>query len=134
MTQTSSRLELTHILVEVLENTPKSLISQIVYLTQGKLHPDFMGIEIGMAEKTAAKALEMAFGVEQKRFQDLMDKYGDLGDVAAKLSEKISKQSFFSEKLTVERDYSTLEEIAGTEGNGSSTSRINKQIMVLNSA
>ena len=134
MTQTSSRLELTHILVEVLENTPKSLISQIVYLTQGKLHPDFMGIEIGMAEKTAAKALEKAFGVEQKRIQDLMQKYGDLGDVAAKLSEKISQQSFFSEKLTVERVYSTLEEIAGTVGKGSSTSRINKLIMLLNSA
>lgn len=134
MTQTSSRLELTHILVEVLENTPKSLIPQVVYLTQGKLHPDFMGVEIGMAEKTAAKALEKAFGAEQRRIQDLMQKTGDLGDVAAQLSEKRSQQSFFSEKLTVERVYSTLEEIAGTVGQGSSTSRINKLTMLLNSA
>ena len=134
MTRTSSRLELTQILVEILRKTPKASISQVVYLTQGKLHPDFMGVEIGMAEKTAAKALEKAFGAERKRVQDLMRETGDLGDVAGQLSQKKYQQSFFSEKLTVEKVYATLEEIAGTTGQGSSASRINRLVMLLNCA
>jgi DNA ligase 1 len=133
MTKTSSRLELTSILVDIIKRTPKNLVSHIVYLTQGKLYPDFVGVEIGMAEKTALKALEKAYGIEPNRIQELMRRTGDLGDVAAELSAKKSQQSFFTEKLTVERVYSTLEEIAKTSGSGSSLSRMNKLVMLLNS-
>ena len=48
-----------------------------------------------------------------------MHSAGDLGDVAAELSKKKVQQSFFSEKLTVEQVYSTLEQIAKTTGSGS---------------
>jgi DNA ligase-1 len=133
MTKTSSRLELTDILVDVIKRTPKNLVSHIVYLTQGKLYPDFVGVEIGMAEKTALKALEKSYGTEAKRIQELMRKTGDLGDVAADLSAKKSQLTFFAEKLTVERVYSTLEDIAKTSGSGSSLSRMNKLVMLLNS-
>ena len=63
MTKTTSRTELTSILVDILKNTPPRLLPQVSYLTQGKLYPDFEGIEIGMAEKMVARAIEKAYGV-----------------------------------------------------------------------
>ncbi|MDG6906601.1 MAG: ATP-dependent DNA ligase [Nitrososphaerota archaeon] len=134
MTKTSSRLDLTSILVEVIKKTPKEVISEVVYLTQGKLFPDFVGIEIGMAEKTTAKAIETAYGAEPSKITELMRVKGDLGDVAAELSEKRSQMSFFTEELTVEHVYYTLAEIARTTGSGSANKRISKLVMLLNSA
>ena len=134
MTQTSSRIELTSILVDILKKTPKSMVSHVAYLTQGKLCADFEGIEIGMAEKTAIKALEKAFGIDTKRAQQLLRTAGDLGDVAAKLSSSKVQQLFFNEKLTVEKVYETLRDIATTSGAGSSLSRINKLTMLLASS
>jgi DNA ligase-1 len=63
-----------------------------------------------------------------------MRKSGDLGDAAAQLSMNRLQQSFFTEKLTVERVYSTLEEIARTSGEGSSSARMNRLVTLLNSA
>ena len=46
---TTKRLEMTDLLVDLLKKTPKDIISKVVYLTQGKLYPDFMGVEMGVA-------------------------------------------------------------------------------------
>ena len=54
---TSKRLEMTGLLVDLLKKTPRDIIGKVAYLTQGKLYPDFLGIEIGVAEKLALKAL-----------------------------------------------------------------------------
>ena len=59
---TTKRLEMTDLLVDLLKRTPKEIIAKVVYLTQGKLYPDFTGIEIGVAEKLAIKALVRASG------------------------------------------------------------------------
>ncbi|HXQ92268.1 MAG TPA: ATP-dependent DNA ligase [Nitrososphaerales archaeon] len=134
MTQTSSRTELTAILVDVLKNTPNRLVSRVSYLTQGKLYPDFVGIEIGMAEKTTTKAIEKAFGANLKKIQELMRKTGDLGDVAAQLLLTREQQSFSTGKLTVENVYSALELIAKTSGSGSALTRLNMLSTLLNSA
>ena len=134
MTKTSSRIELTNILIDIIKETPKDLLPKVVYLTQGKIYPDFVGIEIGIAEKTVAKAIEKAFGAESSLLETRMRKLGDLGDVAAELSEKKAQQFFFSEKLTVEKVYSTFEEIAKTSGAGSANTKMNKLVSLLNSA
>jgi len=54
---TSKRLEMTDLLVKLLKETPKELVDKVVYLTQGKLYPDYVGIELGMAEKLVEKAI-----------------------------------------------------------------------------
>lgn len=134
MTKTSSRIELTKILVNVLKKTPVDLVSRVSYLTQGKLYPDFAGIEIGMADKTAIKAIEKSYGIDQKRIQELQRRRGDLGDVAAELSVSKEQESLSAGALTVQEVYSTLEEIAKTSGSGSSQSRLGKLAKLLNSA
>ena len=59
---TTKRLEMTDHLVKLLRETPKDVIDKVVYLTQGKLYPDFIGIEIGIAEKLAVRAVAKATG------------------------------------------------------------------------
>ena len=44
MESTRKRLELTQYLVELFEKTPHDVISKITYLLQGKLRPDFEGL------------------------------------------------------------------------------------------
>jgi len=116
---TTKRLEMTDHLVELLKQTPKDVIDKVVYLTQGKLYPDFVGIEIGIAEKLAIRAVAKATGHSEKEIEEDLGKSGDLGETAQKFLEKKTQISFFSKPLTVERVYETLDKMAKSTGAGS---------------
>ena len=116
---TTKRLEMTDYLVEILKETPTSLIDKVVYLTQGKLYPDFVGIEIGIAEKLAIRAVARSTGHRIKDIEKDMQKTGDLGETTQKFMEKKTQVSFFPKPLTVERVYETLDRMANSTGSGS---------------
>ena len=67
---TTKRLEMTDHLVDILKKTPPEIIDKVVYLTQGKLYPEFSGIEIGVAEKLAIRAVARATGRSEKEIQE----------------------------------------------------------------
>ena len=115
---TTKRLEMTDYLVELLKKTPKEVIARVVYLTQGKLYPDFMGIEMGVAEKLAIKALIRASGGSESVILSELQKSGDIGETAEKQLQKRKQSTFFTKKLTVERVYETLDKLAKTSGSG----------------
>jgi DNA ligase-1 len=55
---TTKRLEMTNILIELFKEAQPDEVSEIIYLTQGKIHPDWTGEpEIGMAEKSVVEAI-----------------------------------------------------------------------------
>src|SRR3972149_9921673 len=85
---TTKRLEMTAHLVEFLKKTPKDVIDKVAYLTQGKLYPDFVGIEIGIAEKLAIRAVARATGRGEKEIEENIKKTGDLGETTHKFLEK----------------------------------------------
>jgi DNA ligase-1 len=116
---TTKRLEMTDHLVKLLEETPKDVIGKVVYLTQGKLYPDFIGIEIGIAEKLAIRAVARATGHSEKEIEEDLRKTGDLGETAQKFLRKKTQVSFFPKPLTVERVYETLDKMAKSTGAGS---------------
>jgi len=116
---TTKRLEMTDYLVEILKETPTSLIDKIVYLTQGKLYPDFVGIEIGIAEKLAIRAVARSAGHQENHIEKDVQKTGDLGETTQKFMGKKTQATFFSTPLTVERVYETLDKIAKSTGSGS---------------
>jgi DNA ligase-1 len=116
---TTKRLEMTDHLVKLLKGTPKDAIDKVVYLTQGKLYPDFIGIEIGIAEKLAIRAVARATGHSEKEIEEDLKKTGDLGETAQKFLRKKTQVSFFSKPLTVERVYETLDKMARSTGAGS---------------
>ncbi len=115
---TTKRLEMTDYLVELLKKTPKEAISRVVYLTQGKLYPDFAGIEMGVAEKLAIKALVRASGGSGSLIQSELQKSGDIGETAEKQLAKRKQSTFFTKTLTVDRVYETLDRLAKTSGSG----------------
>jgi len=116
---TTKRLEMTDYLVEILKETPTNLIDKVVYLTQGKLYPDFVGIEIGIAEKLAIRTVARAAGHREKDIEADMQKTGDLGETTQKFMTKKTQATFFSTPLTVERVYETLDKMANSTGSGS---------------
>lgn len=121
---TTKRLEMTDYLVELFKKTEPELMDRVVYLTQGKLYPDYVGVELGIAEKLLLKSLYEATGIPESEIEELYMRYGDVGTVAENVMAKKKQTSLFSEELTVERVYSTFEEIAGKEGKGAQDFKI----------
>ncbi|HJW65308.1 MAG TPA: DNA ligase, partial [Candidatus Bathyarchaeia archaeon] len=115
---TTKRLEMTSLLVDLLKATPKDVIAKVVYLTQGKIYPDFVGLEIGVAEKLAIRALSRASGRKESEIEvDLRDS-GDIGETAQSFLSKKTQVTFGQKTLTVERVYETLDKMAKTTGSG----------------
>ncbi len=116
---TRKRLEMTEILVELFKKTPPNILERVVYLTQGKLTPDFKPIELGLAEKMALKAVYEGTRVDESIIRDNWMKEGDLGTVAYEAVKMKKQTSLFSSLLTVEGVYDSLMSIALASGSGS---------------
>ena len=134
MESTRKRLELTQYLVELFENTPKEVISKIVYLLQGKIRPDFEGIELGVAEKLAIRAISKSSGIPTKKIESEYRKTGDLGSAATTILEQKTQTTFLVEDITVERVYETLFKIANLEGSRSQDMKMKYISSLLNDA
>ena len=134
MESTRKRLELTQFLVELFKKTPNETISKIVYLLQGKLRPDFEGIELGVAEKLAIKSISKSSGIPIKKIEEEYRKGGDLGHAATKILEQKTQTTFLVEDITVERVYETLFKIAKLEGNRSQDMKMKYISSLLNDA
>ena len=115
---TTKRLEMTDLLVDLLRDTPKEVIDKVAYLTQGRIYPDFVGVEIGVAEKLAIKALVRASGRRETEIEEDMKKTGDIGETTQKFIATKRQVSFFQQPLTVERVYETFDKMAKTSGSG----------------
>jgi len=115
---TTKRLEMTDLLVDLLKKTPKQVIDKVAYLTQGRIYPDFVGVEIGVAEKLAIKALVRASGARESEIEEDIKSTGDIGETAQRFIAKKKQVSFFQEPLTVERVYEVFEKMANASGSG----------------
>jgi DNA ligase-1 len=115
---TTKRLEMTDLLVDLLKKTPKQVIDKVAYLTQGRIYPDFVGVEIGVAEKLAIKALARASGARESEIEEDIKNTGDIGETAQRFIAKKKQVSFFQEPLTVERVYEVFEKMANASGSG----------------
>lgn len=122
---TTKRLEMTEHLVDLLKQTPKRIIDKVVYLTQGKLYPDFVGIEIGVAEKLAIRAVARTTGYNERDVREDLRETGDLGDTTKRFLEKKTQMAFASEPLVVQAVFETLDKIAKTTGVGSLDQKLN---------
>ena len=115
---TTKRLEMTSLLVELLKATPKSEIAKVVYLTQGKIYPDFVDLQIGVAEKLAVRALSRASGRKEPEIEVDLRKSGDIGESAQNFLTNRKQVTFGRKTLTVEKVYETLDKMAKTSGSG----------------
>ena len=116
---TSARLEMTDILAEFFSRCPAKELRSIIYLSQGKLHPDFYGVELGMADKLVLKAISLTSGKPDAVVEELWLKTGDPGQVAEQLITKKKQMTLFSEPLTLDRVIKSLTLIETAEGKDS---------------
>lgn len=121
---TSKRLEMTDLLVKLLKQTPGQLIDKVVYLTQGKLYPDYVGIELGMAEKLVEKAISNASGRTDAEVEKAYNQTGDLGLAAEEILKKKRQSTLMRKELTVETVYGVFDKIAHAMGDGSVDAKI----------
>jgi len=121
---TTKRLEMTDLLVGLLRKTPKELIDKVVYLTQGKIYPDFVKLEIGVAERLAIKALAHASGWPESEIEEDLKKTGDIGETAQNFIARKKQLTFFRKPLTVQRVYETFDKMARASGPGAIDAKV----------
>ena len=134
MESTTKRIELTDILVELLKNTHASIISKVIYLIQGKIRPNFEGVELGIAEKLVIRAISKSSGITTKKIEDDYNDGGDLGKTGANILRQKTQTTFTAETITLERVYDTLLKISKLEGKGSQDMKMKYISSLLNDA
>jgi len=124
MEQTTSRLELTNYLVTLFKNTPSDLVDKIIYLIQGKIRPDYEGIEMGIAEKMIIRIISQISNISNDEVYRNYREKGDLGSVAEVIMKNKIQTTLFNEKVTIERIYLVFDKISKTTGKGSQETKI----------
>jgi DNA ligase-1 len=128
----SGRLELISRLATLLAQTPAELLPTVTYLCQGQIAPEFAGVEIGLAERLAARALAEAADVSSEQVLAMLQETGDLGHTAEQLLASKAEDARAGEGarpaqtagLEVMGVVNTLHEIAAATGPGSQTRKL----------
>jgi len=76
--QASGRLMLIDRLAALLAQTPQELLPTVCYLCQGLIAPEFAGVDLGLAEKLALRAVATATSVEPEEVVAAVREAGDL--------------------------------------------------------
>ena len=118
--QLSSRLALTERLAALVADTPAELLPTVCYLCQGLIAPEFAGIDLGVAEKLAVRAVAAVAGTDAAQVAVLVREIGDLGQAVEQLlTPSAAGAGGAAAGLEVTEVVRTLREIAVAEGAGS---------------
>ncbi|SNZ15300.1 ATP-dependent DNA ligase [Hydrogenobacter hydrogenophilus] len=115
---TTSRLEMSSILMQMFSKATNEDIDKMVYLTLGEILPPFKGIEMGVSEKLMIEALSKACGVRASQVESLYKSKGDMGETAFELV------NWEGKGLSVKQVYDELLDIATTRGTKDKVLRI----------
>ena len=132
---TTKRLEMTDLLVQLFMQVPPEEIREVVYLTEGHIAPDYMGIELGLADKLAIRVLAQVTGLGDTEVGTLAKEKGDLGLVAETAVHERKQAGLVPEQaLTVRHVFDNLRDIAGAAGEGSQQAKIDRLAELLRAA
>jgi DNA ligase-1 len=115
--QISGRLALVDRLATLLAAVPAKLLPTVCYLCQGLIAPEFAGVDLGLAEKLAIRAVATATGTSPEQAAAAVREAGDLG-LAAEQSLAVAAAGRPA-SLQVTTVVDTLHQIAEAEGPGS---------------
>ena len=134
MESTTKRLELTQLLVELFEQTPKDVLPKNnIFYYKERLRPDFEGVELGVAEKLCHQG-RIKSSVLILKNTSKYRKSGDLGHASSSILEQKTQTTFIVEDITVQRVYQTLYRIAKIEGMRSQDKKLKHISSLLNDA
>lgn len=131
---TSKRLKMIDILTELFKEIPKNKLRRAIYFTSGKVYPDYVDLDLGLADKMIIRAISKAVGKTELTIETLYKRLGDLGETAENLLESSRQKSLDAflplpeevkkKRLTVDEVWETLDKIAQTTGKGSTAKKI----------
>lgn len=123
--ETPSRLEITRILADLLQQADPEEIAKVVNLSLGQLAPSYDDLVFNIAERLMIEAIAKAFVKEKSEVRKLYKEKGDLGETVYSLSSKTASS------LTVSQVYESLKAIAQDEGEGSVDRKIKNMAKLL---
>lgn len=117
--KTSSRLEMTTLLRDLLTKLAPGEVRAVLYMAVGRVAPKYQPIEFNMAEQMVIRSIAKAYRKKLDAVSDFYKELGDLGLVAASFasSGKITKSS-------IEETFKTLQTIASASGEGSQAAKV----------
>jgi DNA ligase-1 len=115
---TPKRLEMRSILVELIRPLRPPELPRVLYLSQGMLRPEYVGVELGVADSLARRAVAAATGVEEETVARRTKVSGDLGTTASEILAHVRRLEE-KEPLTVGGVYADLMRVAESKGAGS---------------
>ncbi|HJU00428.1 MAG TPA: ATP-dependent DNA ligase [Actinomycetes bacterium] len=118
----SGRLALIERLAELVRQTPDELLPTVCLLCQGQIAPDFAGVELGMAERMAARALAEVLGLTGEQVLAQARETGDLGLAAERLLAEGAGDR--PPTLEVEAVFAGLHQVAEAQGTGSQARKL----------
>ncbi len=121
--QVTSRLALIDRMAALLAETPPDLLPTVTYLCQGQIAPEFAGVDLGLAEKLAARGVAEATGATTEHVNEVLRETGDLGLTAGRLLGEAGATARPAE-LDVRVVVDTLYQIAAAAGPGSQTGKL----------
>jgi DNA ligase 1 len=119
----TKRLQLRAILVELIRPLRPPTLTEVLFLSQGMLRPEYEGVELGVADSLARRAVALATGTDEKEVARRTKASGDLGSTVAELLGGTSRLDA-SQPLTVEETYRDLRRIADAKGEGSQEAKV----------
>ena len=122
---TTKRLEITALLVDMLKKSDCGEIANVVYMTHGRLFPDFIPVKIGMAEKMALRTLATVSRADASAVESMYREKGDIGIVGEELLARAARTRLGGAELNVNEVHGMLSDITGATGAGSQEQKVN---------
>ena len=118
LSSTTKRLEKTTILAEFLKKIPKEE-SDIIYLIQGNVYPDYDERKLGISEQLAIRSIAKSYGSTSEKVTEKWKQIGDLGEVAKEICKEKKQMTLFgSTQLTTQKVIENLQKIPELVGSG----------------
>jgi DNA ligase 1 len=119
---TRKRLETRTLLADLFRAVPRAELPEVLYLSQGLLAPEYDGIELGVADSLARRAVSLALGIPEEEVAAHLRASGDLGTTAEELGNgRLPTQT---PPLEVSELFQGLRAIASASGDGSQETKI----------
>lgn len=131
---TASRLEMSGEIAALLKGAKPADARQLVYIMEGNVAPAHEGLDVGIGEKFAIRAIAKTSGYTEKQVASDAKKSGDLGTTAEHLLSKKAQLSLSSSQNTLSKVYSSFMKIARLSGAGSQEAKISVLSELLNGA
>jgi DNA ligase-1 len=127
---TTKRLEMREILSGLLKTATASELPEVLYLSQGQLRPEYEGVELGLADSLARRAVAQATDTKESDVLARQKRSGDLGLTAEEL--KGARPTLeASSPLSVAEVYETLLKVARSSGEGSQEAKVHLLVDLL---